>query len=256
MTHEADKVMNLNISSSLIKVGDMITVTGQVNKTTDRCAGYKYTCRYQHIVGCDFEPGFFESNLKYKKCPSGTHIIHQEGKKKITNVGNIIQTVLFAFTLATIAYSVWDVPGFGKSFFKVLFGIKVEGAKEIGSMAHAMNVANFFMRVANAKARQLPQCYRVCAKEETTDVVATSNPQTLCGAGYIIKAEKSSRECSESPPDICGGIGGLKVMIKIKDPYGKTIKQTTVTTDSNGRFTYTFRAPTKEGHYNAIITIV
>ncbi|MFC2143295.1 hypothetical protein ACFLQN_02760 [Candidatus Aenigmatarchaeota archaeon] len=79
------------LSTELVETGDKLTISGAVGKIATECNGYTYDCRQQRVLDCELDEGFFKTELKYSNCPSGFTSIHEEGAKKYTNWGRMLQ---------------------------------------------------------------------------------------------------------------------------------------------------------------------
>ena len=96
-------------------------------------------------------------------------------------------------------------------------------------------------------AEEIMGCFRVCGKTYNAPVSAA--PTCI---GPVIGAAESSYQCAQGA---CGGFGDKKVKIEIRDPTGNTVVEDTTTTDADGKFSYTFSAPSGDGQFTAIVSV-
>jgi len=247
-------------------------VSGAVGRITEKCAGYEYQCRTQRVLGCNVDDKLFTTNFEYQQCPSQYTQIHAEGAGKKFKWGLMLRILGAACSIAFGAIGapggdtaslppgepVPEGPNYAKGLGQKQAVVYNQAGKNDNSitghiawlvilywvgrgLCTAVNTAS---PIICSQTRQLPACYNVCGKDTTTDAVP--NYQRVCGTTYA---------CAASPKSACGGFPGKEVSLKIRNAAGALVRETTLYTDANGWFDYTFQAPFTEGRYNAIVTV-
>lgn len=133
--------------------------------------------------------------------------------------------------------------GFGTDFVKVFGNEKV--ANGVSSLTAT------FANIAKT-AYGCPNCYSVCAKTYWTDQIANGQ----CSAapqcnGNVIAYKTCTYAC---PEQSCGAYKGGNIKIELKNSDGASVATYDTRTDTKGRFSYTFTAPSLEGKYAVVVT--
>ena len=94
-----------------------------------------------------------------------------------------------------------------------------------------------------------PPCYNICAQDYNT--TCSAEPSCEKG-GFVYEAKDCNYDCDTAS---CGGASGKKVSIEIYDSKKKMIKEDSATTDAEGYFDYTFKAPNYSDTFTAKLSV-